>query len=449
MTTKSKNEIVINMAEEVQFTTEKDYIEDIINRIKKKKIYIDPRYQRRNSWNKENQLNFIDSIYKNMVSHSIIVVNIGASYHIALQKNRHKDAEYFKGLMDKGYEYISIDGNNRSQTLLKYMNNEMKVVYAHDKDKSLFLKKKLTVTTYSSMSLIQMHELGIKVNQGQPWNRQEQRNCINSIVADYIRETSRKMDKITDKIGIKKNRMFDDELLAMLLYYETTNRGGTQDSWDTMYKKETGNISSFKKVINEWYKVLGCNTTTKKFDKSFVYNLYSLLSYLVKNNIFVNTEKYDTFLRLFHKQEIFRKNEKRAIYNVNGEEKTWGDLCRLVASHTDVRLEKIVKDITPHLKDITIQKDNKRNFSFYDKVNLWISTNGKVRINGEVENKWYKEGEETHQYINLLEVLEGDKYVVDHVLPHKDGNKTILENGEITTKEYNLWKSSRIPSYVV
>ena len=57
MTTKSKNEIVIDMAEEVQFTTEKDYIEDIINRIEKKKIYIDPRYQRRNSWNKENQLN--------------------------------------------------------------------------------------------------------------------------------------------------------------------------------------------------------------------------------------------------------------------------------------------------------------------------------------------------------------------------------------------------------
>ena len=78
-----------------------------------------------------------------------------------------------------------------------------------------------------------------------------------------------------------------------------------------------------------------------------------------------------------------------------------------------------------------------------------MASEGYVRINGEVENKWYKEGEETHQYVNLLEVLEGDKYVVDHVLPHKDGNKTILENGEITTKEYNLWKSSRIPSYVV
>ena len=61
MATKTKNEIVIDMAEEVQFTTEKDYIEDIINKIEAKKIFIDPRYQRRNSWNKENQLNFIDS----------------------------------------------------------------------------------------------------------------------------------------------------------------------------------------------------------------------------------------------------------------------------------------------------------------------------------------------------------------------------------------------------
>ena len=73
-----------------------------------------------------------------------------------------------------------------------------------------------------------------------------------------------------------------------------------------------------------------------------------------------------------------------------------------------------------------------------------------VRINGEVEGKWYKDEEgDTHKYVNLLEALEGDKYVVDHVLPHKDGNKTIIENGEITTREYNLWKSARIPSYLV
>ena len=267
MATKTKNEIVIDMAEEVQFTTEKDYIEDIINKIEAKKIFIDPRYQRRNSWNKENQLNFIDSIYKNMVSHSIILVNIGASYHIALQKNRHKDADYFKGLLDRGFEYISIDGNNRSQTITKYKNGEIKVKYSHDKDKSLFLKKKLTVTTYSSMSLLQMHELGIKVNQGQPWNRQEQRNCINSIVADTIREISTKFNDITDYISIKKSRMYDDELLVMLLYYETNKRGGTQDSWDTMYKKESANLNDFKKIISEWGKVLKTHPTKKKFDK--------------------------------------------------------------------------------------------------------------------------------------------------------------------------------------
>ena len=449
MTTKTKNEIAIDMAEEVQFTTEKDYIEDIVSKIENKKIFIDPRYQRRNSWNKENQLNFIDSIYKNMVSHSIILVNIGASYHIALQKNRHKDAEYFKSLLDKGYEYISIDGNNRSQTITKYKNGDIKVKYSHDKDKSLFLKKKLSVTTYSSMSLLQMHELGIKVNQGQPWNRQEQRNCINSIVADTIREISTKFSNISEKISIKKSRMYDDELLVMLLYYETHTRGGTQDSWDTMYKKETANLNEFKKIINEWGKVLKSYKSKKKLDKSFVYNLYTLLSYLYENNIYLIKDQYEEFFKIFHQQETLRKNEKRAVYLLNGEEKTWGDICRLVATNIDIRLEKILQDINPFLSSLTVQKDTKRSFNFCDKVNLWVSSKGLVRINGNVEGEWYNPNlEETHKYVSLLEVLDGEKYVMDHVLPHKDGNKTILTNGELTSREYNTWKSARLPEYV-
>ncbi len=448
MSTKTKNEVVIDMAEEVQFTTEKDYIEDIISKIENKKIYIDPRYQRRNSWNKENQKNFIDSIYKNMVSHSIILVNIGASYHIALQKNRHKDAEYFKGLLDKGYEYISIDGNNRSQTITKYKNGEIGVKYSHDKDKSLFLKKKLSVTTYSSMSLLQMHELGIKVNQGQPWNRQEQRNCINSVVSDTIREISTKFSDITEKINIKKSRMYDDELLVMLLFYQTNKRGGTQDSWDTMYKKETGDLSNFKKVINEWAKVLKHHPNNKKLDKSFTYNLYTLLSYLNDYNVTINKENYGKFLEIYHQQETLRKNEKRALFLVNGEQKTWGDLCRLVASNIEIRLDKILQDISPLLDTLTIQKDSKRSFSFSDKVNLWVSSEGMIRINGQVSDEWYNnEIIETHKYVSLMEVMDGEKYVVDHVLPHKDGYKTELSNGEITTREYNLWKSGRIPQY--
>lgn len=449
MSNKTKNEIVIDMADEVQFTTEKDYIEDIISKIENKKIYIDPRYQRRNSWNKENQKNFIDSIYKNMVSHSIILVNIGASYHIALQKNRHKDADYFKGLLDKGYEYISIDGNNRSQTITKYKNGDISVKYSHDKDKSLFLKKKLSVTTYSSMSLLQMHELGIKVNQGQPWNRQEQRNCINSVVADTIREFSTKFDTITEKISVKKSRMYDDELLVMLLFYQTNKRGGAQDSWDTMYKKETADLVEFKKVINEWGKILKSHPNKKKLDKSFVYNLYTLLCYLNEHNVTIKKGEYNKFLEIYHQQETLRKNEKRALYLVNGEQKTWGDLCRLVASNIEIRLDKILLDVVPFLEDLTIQKDSKRTFSFSDKVNIWVRSNGMVRVNGDVEDETFNtQCTETHKYVSLIDVMDGEKYVVDHVLPHKDGNKTVLKNGEITTREYNLWKSSRLPQYV-
>ena len=447
---KVKNSVTINLADEVRSSTNLIYVDRIIEDIVNNKIYIDPNFQRRDAWTIEDRKEFIDSVYKNMVSNSIILVNVIASHQKAKFHNRHKEIEYFGDLVDKGYEYVSIDGNNRSQTLVKYHKDELNIVYSHDKDREIFLRRKqLPLTVYDSMTLEQMHELGIKINKGKPWNRQEQRNCLYSTISFVIREVSEKYSDISDKINqIKKSRMGDDELLVMLLYYQTYKRGGVQDSWDVMYERESGDVNTFTKVMMELGKTLR-STNKKNIDKSFVYNLYTLLSYLRKNSIFVNTEKYDEFLTLFHEQEILRKNEKRAIYNANGIEKSWNDLCRLIATHIDVRLEKIVKDITPHLNGLTIQKDNKRNFSFYDKVNLWQATNGKVRINGEVEGKWYKEGEETHKYINLIEALEGDKFVVDHVLPYKDGNKTVLENGEITTREYNLWKSARIPSYVV
>ena len=202
-------------------------------------------------------------------------------------------------------------------------------------------------------------------------------------------------------------------------------------------------------MINEWGKVLNNHPNKKKLDKSFVYNLYTLLSYLNEHNVSIKKDGYQKFLELYHQQETLRKNEKRALYLVNEEEKTWGDLCRLVASNIEIRLGKIVQDISPLLDSITVQKDTKRSFSFSDKVNLWLSSEGMVRINGQVGDEWYNNQiTETHKYVSLLEVMDGEKYVVDHVLPHKDGNKTVLSNGEITTREYNLWKSGRVPQYV-
>jgi len=444
-----KKEIIVNSKDELANHIDNDYIEEFIEKIENKKIYVDPRFQRRNSWTDALREDFIDSVYKNMVCHPIILVDVPLSYYRSLQNKKEKDAEYFKDLIDRGYDYVSIDGNNRCQSMVKYKNDELNIIYSHDKDKRKFLKKKVLISIYDSVTPLEMHKLGISVNKQQSWNRQEGRNCIYSTISNFIREISQKFKGITDLIKVKKTRMLDDELLVSLLYYETNEQGGNQEKWDKMYINETADLSNFGSVIKEWGKVLKENLTTKKFGKSFVYNLYVFLSYLHKNNIFITKDNYGNFLNKFHEQEILRGREKRAIYNVSGEEKTWSLLCRTVTKNIDIKLEKIVQDFNPYLSTYTVEKDTKRAFSFADKVDLWVSNEGRVRINGEVEGKWYKEGGETHQYVNLLEVLEGDKYVVDHVLPYKDGNKTILENGEITTKEYNLWKSARIPSYVV
>lgn len=447
---KVKNSVTINLADEVRSSTNLIYVDRIIEDIVNNKIYIDPNFQRRDAWTLEDRKEFIDSVYKNMVSNSIILVNVIASHQKAKFHNRHKEIEYFGDLVDKGYEYVSIDGNNRSQTLVKYHKDELNIVYSHDKDREIFLRRKqLPLTVYDSMTLEQMHELGIKINKGKPWNRQEQRNCLYSTISFAIREVSEKYSDITDKINqIKKSRMGDDELLVMLLYYQTYKRGGVQDSWDVMYERESGDVNTFTKVMMELGKTLR-STDKKNIDKSFVYNLYMVLSYLQKNNISVKKDSYSEFFKVFHKQEVLRKADKRALYEVNGEQKTWGDLCRLIATNVDYRLEKILNELLPKVSKITVEKDTKRTFTLTDKIEIWNKSKGDVRVNGKVDGKWFNSNDKTtHTKLSLLEVLDGKKYVVDHIKPHKDGSKTVIENGEITTKEYNLWKSDGKPNYV-
>ena len=49
--------------------------------------------------------------------------------------------------------------------------------------------------------------------------------------------------------------------------------------------------------------------------------------------------------------------------------------------------------------------------------------------------------------VSYLEVLNTDKYQVDHIYPKTLSGATELSNMEITTKKYNGIKSDGIPNY--
>jgi hypothetical protein len=76
----------------------------------------------------------------------------------------------------------------------------------------------------------------------------------------------------------------------------------------------------------------------------------------------------------------------------------------------------------------------------------------KIRVNGFLENEWYQpelkdeNGDMIeYEYKLLIEVSnDGKNYHCDHKDPWIKGGLTIVKNGEMTTWNYNNWKSNKV-----
>ena len=160
----------------------------------------------------------------------------------------------------------------------------------------------------------------------------------------------------------------------------------------------------------------------------------------------MNINNLKEFYTEFYTKQNLRRLDTKTTYNSeNGKIVTWSGLNGNLGLDYDLKLSTILKDIDMD-KHITI-KDKQRNFSLGQKIKIWENCNGMVRINNQdkpIDGKVYEEGGKNNFLkVSLMEVLDGEKWVVDHVHPHTEGGQTTIENGEITSRSYNLWKTKK------
>ena len=425
----------------MRLTTQTEHVEDFIELYKE--IYIDKRFQRREAWDTSDRKAFIKAVYNNLNPSPVILVNAIMSREKAIQNKNQEDLEYFQSIINAGYRYISIDGNNRTITTVGYgtkSNDEFTI--NNDEDRKIFKKKKVVVQYYEGITREQMNNLAIAVNSGRPWNDQESRNAMPTIVADYIREISEVVDGSTNKIKVKKSRMGDDEFLAQTLFYEEYRTGANQKGLYTLYNTKL-DTKVHKRVITVWDKVLSNHTVNKVLGKSETFNLYVLLSYLNKVGLSLEKTKYREFYEDYYTKERLRWSDSKTLYDTGkGEQLTWSKLNGSTNKNLTMKLEKILKDLD--ISQYTIEKDKKRAFTLNQKIQIWVRDGGKVRVNGSINGVWYND-EDRNMYkdVSLIEVLDGTKWAVDHIDPHSKGGQTTIENGEIVSSDYNRWKSSK------
>jgi hypothetical protein len=410
------------------------------------KTYIDKSYQRFEVWSEGNKYSFLKSVYKGLVANPIIVVSVGLCKEHARMTGNKEDLEYFQSIENMGCEYISVDGNNRSQTINSYYNKELEKSLYNDDDRDVFEDTELYVVIFGKLSKNDIHDLAINTNKGDSWNDQESRNAMNTQISGFIRDTRTDFWSIlTNKIKITKlNRMKGDELLVKMLAYE--NYGEiklNQKQLNKVYTDKNLDVSKFKRNIKTLKKIMSYHTADVKLHNSEFFNLYVLISYLNKNNMKIND--LGEFYLDFHEKQNLRRSSTDTYESENGKIVTWSGLNGNLGLDYQIKMEVMLHDLDLD-KHFTV-KDDKRAFSLKQKIQIWERDWGMVRVNNHdkpIKGSVYEPyNKNSFIKVTLMEALTSE-YVVDHIVPHTEGGQTVVENGQITTKGYNLWKNKNM-----
>ena len=95
----------------------------------------------------------------------------------------------------------------------------------------------------------------------------------------------------------------------------------------------------------------------------------------------------------------------------------------------EARYNYIVKDLENISSEIVTSLDTDRLFTPTQRYQMWLKQEGKCPQTGKV--------------IPEDEINNHELWHADHVFPYIQGGKTILENGQLVDKDWNLKKGSK------
>lgn len=393
--------------------------------------------QRNYVWKPTSKYGYNNSLIKKTAVGSFVLANVETCFEKAKENGNIDDIEFFKGFLDRGYEYISIDGNNRTQFIVseygKYIRD-----YRNSSDVIRgVLNNKVTVNVINNATKEELHQIAIDINSNTSWNNQEKRNAVMGPVSNYIRGISDKMEPVSLKIKeINVNRLGDDEMFATFLYYSqhSPNNISTKNL-NTLYKTHTelNDLHLFEKTLSIWGEIIERMIDQKVGRmKSISHNLfYFLWEMRVKRNYKLNEDTIQEFTQKYINLENIRfEKSLDTELGLN----VWYQLNRNVSKNIDKKVQRIIKDFEGSINEFFFKIDSKRTFTEMDKLNHCIMTNGVInKLDGTID------------IITPLQSMDGNISEGDHIIPASKGGVTDAKtNLQLLTKTDNRRKKDKL-----
>jgi hypothetical protein len=442
-------------------------------RKKYKQTKLDDSFQRRggmergSGWTKKAAEEYMESVFGGAVFNKIMTAEVEPCHRYAIDNRDDESEKYFKNLLNEGYEYVSIDGNNTSSTFNAYLDSQFPVYTDLDpatrgrgkkkkyfKDLSeteqedLLYTEKLTYYTFRKIGIVEMCSLFRRENTSTHLNKQEYRQARWSDMSKFIRDIANEKQNrdffknimVFSESDMDKRK--HEEALAQLVYKieDKYSLDCAATQLDAFYEKtpqlSKSTISLVKSVMKDVSLIAKEVKLIKrhKLGLGATQALFDLIAYINSQKKEIKIDNHEQFMNWFlETDETCRqislkiseeeKFEKSYIYwtRVYTHKSSFLKSRNLFSRALTIDLVKLLEDGA--LASVRTGADV---FSTSQRLRLFYLQDRKLR-NG--------------QEISILDLYTGE-LEADHVVSVKDGGTTTIENGELMTAHENRQKGS-------
>ena len=459
---------------ELEKVEEQMTVQNFLDIKSNKSIFLDKSFQvgsdTESRWGPDEEGRYSASLINNMAPSSIVLVDVKKCFEIFDElKTDLISLHYFKNLLDQGYTYVSIDGNNRTITLQGIadgrvaipadtysLKNTQPIVVEKRKDKKdkglspviidKIMSRQLNITVYTDISVLEMSILFRNINDGMPLNAHHKRQSYSSVLAELIRDYAviykSSLQNIFSPKDIKV--MKGDEFIAKCLSY-VNNRKYAKVDLDNMYMNPQLTIntnlrkkSDFKTLIKSYLKEI----EDYKFpSKNSAFDLFTMIwDYKISNQKITDMKKFVNIyclelIKLQSNAQTFQSPEVKDNKLVD-QQMTYSELLSKTLSgnlfsdyRKDIMRARLEKELIDKEVLVQLADPNNRFFTYKQKYELWIKQDHKCPL--------------TKKHIEMSDILDHTKFHADHIKPFDKGGKTTIENGQLVCAIANMKKSNK------
>lgn len=401
-------------------------------------IFLDLSFQRMACWPLSAKRSYITSIINGAHPGYLILASVNA--------NAYKN-EYFKNLEEKGYRYLSIDGNNRSTCISEFMDdkftvklNNKPVTYSQlgENEKAQFNALSLGIVMYESIDKKGCADIFLSHNESQALSAQEKRNALIGEISSYFRELEPKVrTKIKTFDSENRRRSNDEFILDTLLTMDSPNTPTGKKYRDEYWKKNLIELNSNKGYLRETLNLLGeflqIKNTGKQSSDGLAKDFIILRGLMNQNNQTILDTKL--FLKKVseYRTKLFNSRELYEVVDKKGKEESY-QYSSLVSLPT---YPNPLKKRAELLNNILIKLEEEGIVN--TKTKRYVDTSNAI-LRKQLYDVQKGICPATNKKID--DPLDGQLWEVDHIISIRNGGEDKISNFQLVDKFYNRSKGA-------